>query len=212
MPQKLTEDQYRKELAAQKARVKAMEHLKTTGCGPGAFEDTLNSRGAAAALASKRETTYSTDNTLDILRKRRATEEQAKHALLQQQNSFRSTVSLPDSANKPSPLPSGWEEVMDVKSRKTYYWNRVTNETTWTRPPPDPVEERRVDKSSSGSESDLPAGWLAVLHEGTGQVYYIHQGTKEKRWNRPTASNCTTDIPTAKRKAATSVDTTAKLK
>jgi hypothetical protein len=31
------------------------------------------------------------------------------------------------------PLPEGWAEVSD-KNGKMYYWNRRTNETSWTRP------------------------------------------------------------------------------
>lgn len=31
-------------------------------------------------------------------------------------------------------LPAGWEEAGDPASGKTYYFNRATNETTWTRP------------------------------------------------------------------------------
>ena len=42
----------------------------------------------------------------------------------------------PAVATKPNdnPLPSGWKAVLDEKSGDTYYFNKDTNETTWTRP------------------------------------------------------------------------------
>eukprot|EP01029_Cantina_marsupialis_P027587 TRINITY_DN773060_c0_g1_i1.p1 TRINITY_DN773060_c0_g1~~TRINITY_DN773060_c0_g1_i1.p1 ORF type:complete len:322 (-),score=99.29 TRINITY_DN773060_c0_g1_i1:213-1178(-) len=33
-----------------------------------------------------------------------------------------------------SALPPGWKAVKDPKSKRTYYWNKTTNKTTWTRP------------------------------------------------------------------------------
>ncbi len=41
---------------------------------------------------------------------------------------------------KSLPLPTNWKEHQDKKSGKTYYHNRKTGETTWTRPKEDMIE------------------------------------------------------------------------
>ncbi|CAI5714657.1 unnamed protein product [Hyaloperonospora brassicae] len=38
------------------------------------------------------------------------------------------------STTREGQLPDGWEEVPDATSGDVYYWNRKSNETTWTRP------------------------------------------------------------------------------
>ena len=35
-------------------------------------------------------------------------------------------------------VPPGWTEVKDVALNKSYYWNQLTGETTWSKPVPPP--------------------------------------------------------------------------
>lgn len=93
------------------------------------------------------------DNTLEILRERElGRQRQAKDAqkeanlkakLLQQQENFRKEkatgkgdVEGQGSVERDStPLPAGWEAVMDPQgSGDYYYWHAGTNVTTWERP------------------------------------------------------------------------------
>lgn len=61
-----------------------------------------------------------------------------------------------------------------------------TNETTWERPKPPPSED-----------DELPVGWVAIRHAATGQIFYQHEVTGEKRWTKPERPDDRSDIPTA---------------
>ena len=47
---------------------------------------------------------------------------------------FASSAESKDLVSAASPMPSGWTEHLDVASGRTYYFNKTTKETTWTRP------------------------------------------------------------------------------
>ncbi|CAB9507797.1 Inherit from KOG: E3 ubiquitin- protein ligase [Seminavis robusta] len=53
-------------------------------------------------------------------------------------------------ARKEGPLPDGWEEYVDDKRGRTYYYNTKDKTTTWTRP--------KQEDSSSSSSSDSGDG------------------------------------------------------
>jgi len=200
----LSESAYQKELAAQKKRAQALEYLQTNGCGPTSFEKDINTRGATKALGDRKPVkTFTTDNTLEQIRKQRAreaagrtTELSAKSAILLQQEEMRK------SREGKSELPPNWEAVVDKESGKTYYWNKSTNVTSWERPAP--IAASRGSDSNSFEDS-LPPGWVAVVHSATGQIYYSHQGTGEKRWTRPESTDDTSDIPVSGKRAKSDV-------
>jgi hypothetical protein len=179
-------DAYQKEMDAQRARAKARAHLEATGCGPSAFESIANSQGIVKALGEKKnlKSSHTTDNTLDLLMKRKISESQTsnesvtKNSIIQQQTELRKQIEIKQS-NK---LPIGWEAVVDKTSGDTYYWNKTTGETTWEKPV---CVESKTDTSSD----DLPPGWVEVFHSATNQKYYIHQGTSEKKWTRPSIND-----------------------
>jgi hypothetical protein len=70
---RLSDSAYEKELAAQKKRVQALKYLDDNGCGPTRFETNLSTKGVTQAMAEKKTTkSFSTDNTLEQVRKQRA--------------------------------------------------------------------------------------------------------------------------------------------
>lgn len=81
----------------------------------------------------------------------------------------------------------------DPTSGSTYYWNRVTDVTTWEKPVDTTTTTR--SQTSNSQNDDLPPGWVKVIHSATQQEYYIHQATNEKRWTKPSISDSQSDIP-----------------
>jgi hypothetical protein len=63
------------ELEAQKKRAAALAYLESNGCGPTSFEADISSKGAVQALADKKPVKrFTTDNTLDQIRKQKMLE------------------------------------------------------------------------------------------------------------------------------------------
>lgn len=69
-------------------------------------------------------------------------------------------------------LDPEWKEAVDPKTGNTYYWNKITQRTSWKRP-----------------TVMLPPGWQATKDAKTGKVYYWHVSTNRTSWKRPEDSN-----------------------
>lgn len=104
----------------------------------------------------------------------------------------------------------------DPASGGEYYYNRLTGESTWdmpTEPQPAPaatatvtasaVSQRHEVRSMSSAmqvvekppaaaakvaKAVLPAGWVAMVDEGSGTTYYFSPETGDVSWDPPTAA------------------------
>jgi hypothetical protein len=115
-----------------------------------------------------------------------------------------------DEQQDDGPLPSHWQEVAAPDGDGVYYWNELTDTTSWERPkgtsaakPPQTAGSGSGSSSSSSSgggaaggaaAETLPAGWKRVYHEATGQVMYEHVASSARRWSAPTAEDDKSDI------------------
>jgi hypothetical protein len=121
-----------------------------------------------------------------------------------------------DVAVEDGPLPPNWQEVAAPDGDGVYYWNEVTDVTSWERPKSIAVAKSAPSTNACGSSSGggagtsadgagsaggggaeegaLPAGWKKVFHAATGQVMYEHLESKEQRWTAPTAADDKSDI------------------
>lgn len=99
---------------------------------------------------------------------------------------------------------SAWEEIADETSGQTYYYNKVTQETSWQKPTNaiadelDTMEEVQVERNedldadfvagdSHGGNGGLPGNWEEVVDEANGQTYYYNSVSQETSWELPTA-------------------------
>jgi WW domain len=70
-------------------------------------------------------------------------------------------------------LPLNWQEGYDPNHQRLYYWNRVTNESSWTKPEHIPETDQ------------LPADWVEIYDKNHNRNYYFNRVTKESSWDRP---------------------------
>lgn len=188
-------DQFlKKELEANKKRTEALKFLSKHGISLDSKPQLQGSSSTVLELDKK----PSGDNTLYLMRqeavakKRNIIETQAKQALLAQQRELRTSATI---ENKSQPLKEGWESVLDPSSGQTYYWNKLTNETTWIRPSSsEPSQVLEPVIHATQPNQSLPNGWEERIHAATKQVYYYHPATGKSSHTMPT-SGCETSDP-----------------
>lgn len=72
-----------------------------------------------------------------------------------------------------------WVEAKDPKSGKTYYYNKATKQTKWTKPD---SAEKPADTSA---DAENPALWKEGTDPKSGKKYYYNKSTKQTTWKRP---------------------------
>jgi hypothetical protein len=76
---------------------------------------------------------------------------------------------------------SAWASVVDAASGKTYYVNRDTKETSWTKP----AGFAEVPASPVPAASSSASPWTSKVDQASGKTYYINKDTKETSWTKP---------------------------
>lgn len=125
---------------ARKAREAARQHLRQHHCGPEAYA----SSGSVTDIGG-----VQVDNTLDVMRARKA-KDKAQNLLAAQQAeqvgaaSEKGACPPPPRAQCPphqgntlrTDLPQGWKRVADPVTGEEYFWNTMTDRTQWEHPNP----------------------------------------------------------------------------
>jgi hypothetical protein len=105
-------------------------------------------------------------------------------------------------------VAAGWESAKDPSSGKCYYFNRQTNERSWSKP--NVSKEINIGQSTIASdaaalgaslvtlsstpgdtlEPELEAlGWQSAKDSSSGKPYYFNRQTNERSWEKPCISN-----------------------
>lgn len=180
-PKAKVSERAQKELAAQRARAQALQHLQATGSGPSQREleadrqrrqQLANPMSAAAnrrvAMPLQQQTAGGLDprirdNTLQALARNRASEIHAQQATSARYGSG-AGWQRGDAA-----LPDGWQEATDPASGDKYYWNEVS----WLGA-----------SCIVGEECERVRGPIADCCGGDGGDWHV-QHTKETSWEHP---------------------------
>jgi hypothetical protein len=106
----------------------------------------------------------------------------------------------PDNEADRTPLPAGWVEEMDARSKVSFYMNVEKGETTWIRPVPDGTTNV-VDTAAEGATTaddatilttnageSLPEGWIEMKDAFSGVAYYVNSDG-DTTWKRPDAKS-----------------------
>ena len=148
----------RKETEAQVQRLKALKYL--------AKQD----EGIFTSSSSSKVIYDTSDNTLDLLLK-----EKANIKTLEISKKRQLTEEFYEAKETNQSLSNNWKEVIDSGTGKAYFWNTVTNETTWDRP---------ATALICGTDEKL-TGWVKKVHPSTKQEYYFHVETGKITNERP---------------------------
>lgn len=94
----------------------------------------------------------------------------------------------------PGGLPPDWTEHKDPTTGKTYYYNKLTKETTWTKPAPKlaataplapGAPKAPAAPGAPPAPGGLPPDWTEHKDPVTGKTYYYNKLTKETTWEKP---------------------------
>ena len=210
--QKYRVEKLAKEALAQKKKAEAIAHLESQG-----------QRVEGVIGFSKKLEAKTSDNTLALLLGRKAIsiategekikEQNAKVALIKQQDESRRSR---EAKNENEKVPPSWTSVFDDSSKSFYYWNSLTNETTWDKSQTIicdnavPIIEETAQRTAfipnqevlNASTPTLLVGWEERVHPATQQKYFINSTTGERRSETPTLEALTTKCVSGSRTQA----------
>lgn len=95
-------------------------------------------------------------------------------------------------------IPHDWEAVKDAEGR-TYFWNKVSGESTWTIPADDSTTNGS-QKTGDGEGFPLPENWEECDTGDGVSTYYFNRVTGESVWERPKAAEVGRENVSAERK------------
>jgi hypothetical protein len=123
-----------------------------------------------------------------------------------------SMASSAGDALDPSLVAAGWESAQDPGTSKVYYFNRKTNERSWSKPTVDANDGASITASDAAMlgacvlaqqpaandgdalNSELVAlGWQSTTDPSSGKTYYFNRNTNETKWTKPIVSKQTDD-------------------
>lgn len=140
----------------------------------------LNSIGQSIEKVDPKKSNYNNDNTIELLLAEKRKNTNNNFTSTQQKTTTTATT-----ADNHKTLPVNWSAVIDKSTGKTYYWNTITNETTWTSPiliKSDVSDDKTHDDND---DNKLPPHWVEKYHNATMQKYWQHEKTLVKRWTFP---------------------------
>mmetsp|Transcript_11327 Transcript_11327/g.21550 ORF Transcript_11327/g.21550 Transcript_11327/m.21550 type:complete len:752 (-) Transcript_11327:204-2459(-) len=78
---------------------------------------------------------------------------------------------------------NSWTEAKDPATGKTYYYNKVTKQTQWTKPAE--LGGAAAAAPAADDANENPAFWATGTDPKSGKTYYYNKKTKLTSWKRP---------------------------
>ena len=75
---------------------------------------------------------------------------------------------MPDMVDPGERVPYPWAAAFDTATGVTYYWNKITQETSWTLPLALDVAAKREGEKTEGKEVEPPAQGVEAGGDGEG--------------------------------------------
>ncbi|KAH7488539.1 hypothetical protein KRP22_008827 [Phytophthora ramorum] len=104
------------------------------------------------------------------------------------------TVKTADAKTAGEQLADGWEEVPDSASGDVYFWNRKTNETTWTRPVARSVSLAQALEAKAKLDSILKGCGSSACQSNTNSSV---KPTAKTSGGQPNSSGCSSEVPSS---------------
>jgi hypothetical protein len=84
------------------------------------------------------------------------------------------TAEAPKADPQATATDEDWVETTDPSTGQTYYYNKVTNQTSWEDP-----------KSTTAEIGSTESDWVETPDPTTGKTYYYNEVTQETSWEKP---------------------------
>jgi len=141
---------------------------------------------AKSALGMKNSAVKDVQNSATIVN-----EEKSQTSKQDSKSVSQDSKSVASSARKSSSriqAGSPWMAVIDEATGNIYYYNEVTDETTWEKPKgyrDDKVVKPLIYTSKNEAKKASNGNWQAVVDKFSGKTYYFDTVTLQTTWDKP---------------------------
>lgn len=96
---------------------------------------------------------------------------------------------IADSNENTSEYSSAWVEMFDEKEKQPFWYNSLTQESTWYNPLIPQEELQDYYSEAKDEDNHQEDDWHQYIDEQSGEPYWFNAKTQESSWTKPTTNN-----------------------